>query len=43
MSFAIAGPLYWLFCKIWPIQVYPVGYEGVSQEREFMGRTDGFF
>jgi hypothetical protein len=43
MSFAIAGPLYYIFNLIWPVEIYPDGYRGVGKEREFMGRTDGFF
>lgn len=43
MSFAIAGLLYYLFNRIWPVNIYPEGYRGVSKKREFMGRTDGFF
>ncbi|KAH8882073.1 putative allantoin permease [Thozetella sp. PMI_491] len=43
VSFSIAGPLYFLFNMIWPVPIYPVGYEHISTTREFMGKTDGFF
>lgn len=43
MSLFIAGPLYYLFNRIWPVDIYPGGHEGVPKTREYMGKTDGLF
>jgi NCS1 family nucleobase:cation symporter-1 len=43
MSFAIAGPLYYIFNRIWPVNMYPTEYMGAPKTREYLGETDGFF
>jgi NCS1 family nucleobase:cation symporter-1 len=43
MSFAIAGPLYYIFNRIWPVNIYPIDHIGAPKAREYMGGTDGFF
>lgn len=43
MSFAIAGPLYYIFNRIWPVDIYPAEHMGAPKMREYMGTTDGFF
>lgn len=43
MSFFIAGPLYYISNRIWPVDIYPDGHEAAPKTREYMGRTDGFF
>lgn len=43
MSFSIAGPLYYIFCRIWPVNIYPINHIDAPRSREYMGKTDGFF
>jgi NCS1 family nucleobase:cation symporter-1 len=43
MSFAIAGPLYYIFNRIWPVDIYPVEHADAPKTREYMGKTDGMF
>lgn len=43
MSFAIAGPLYYIFNRIWPVDIYPIEHMDAPKTREFMRATDGFF
>lgn len=43
MSFSTAGPLYYIFNRIWPVNIYPLDHSDVPKTREFMGRTDGYF
>lgn len=43
MSFAIAGPLYYIFNRIWPANIYPLEYMSTPKTREYMGKTDGMF
>lgn len=43
MTFAIAGPLYYLFNRIWPVDIYPVEHMDAPKTREFLRATDGFF
>lgn len=38
-----AAAVYYIICKIWPVQIYPPGREDESIAFEIMGKTDGFF
>ncbi|TVY25592.1 putative permease [Lachnellula hyalina] len=43
MSFAIAGPLYYIFNLIWPVDIYPLEHINAPKTREIMAKTDGLF
>ncbi|RFU23867.1 hypothetical protein B7463_g12470, partial [Scytalidium lignicola] len=43
LSFTISGLFYYIFCLIWPVQVYPSHKAGASTKFEHMAATDGYF
>ncbi|TVY92104.1 Uracil permease [Lachnellula willkommii] len=43
MSFTIAGPLYYIFNLIWPVDIYPLEHINAPKTREIMAKTDGLF
>ena len=43
LSIATSSFFYWLFCRIWTVDVYPEGREDESKSFEILGNTDGHF
>lgn len=43
LSFAVAGTLYYLFNKIYPVKIYPAEHCDTPKTREYMKTTDGYF
>ena len=42
LSGSTAGVFYYLFCRVWPVQVYPAMRGTDDMSFEVMGRTDGY-
>ncbi|KAL4907001.1 hypothetical protein BDW74DRAFT_131196 [Aspergillus multicolor] len=43
LSTSMAALLYYIACRIWPIQIYPFEYEDADKGWEVMRFTEGFF
>lgn len=43
LSGSTSGVFYYIFCRIWPVQIYPVRSGADDMSFECMGRTDGYF
>lgn len=43
LSTITAGLLYYISCKVWPVQTYPPQREQEPKSWEFMRHTEGFF
>ncbi|KAL1845350.1 hypothetical protein VTK73DRAFT_632 [Phialemonium thermophilum] len=43
LAFTAGSLVYYLACRVWPIEIYPAGHESTPRTFEHLGSTDGYF